>query len=415
MVKDREKRRVCFLVNPLAGIGGPLALKGSDGEAGLEALRRGARLVAPERARVFLRSLPPAARRRVLFLTAGGLMGLEEARAEGVEARVVYEPRGWPTTPLDTVEAVRACVGEGAELVVFVGGDGTARDVVRGLAEAGAAELPVLGVPGGVKMYSSVFASSPAAAAAALAEWLEGRASRCRAEVMDIDEEAFRRGVLRVRLYGYAYTLCSGYMVGSSKQVLTGYDEEENKHAIARYVAENMEECTLYVLGPGTTVKAVAEELGVPKTELGVDVVHNGHVVALDVDEETLYRLVAEHRRRGGRVRIVVSPIGGQGFILGRGNQQISPRVLRAAGGKEALIVLATEAKLASTGRRLRVDTGDEELDRMLSGYIRVVTDYGVEEVVPVEAYTSATGGHGSAGKREWLSGAGAARAGEGS
>ncbi len=403
MAGSDGRRRICFVVNPLAGVGGPLALKGSDGEAGLKALQRGARLVAPGRARVFLRSLPPAARRRILFLTAGGLMGSEEARAEGVEARVVYEPVAWPTSPADTVEAVKACAKEGAELVVFVGGDGTARDVVRALGEAGADETPVLGVPGGVKMYSSVFASSPAAAAAALAEWLEGRASRCRAEVMDIDEEAFRRGVLRVRLYGYAYTLCSGYMVGSSKQVLTGYDEEENKRAIARYVVENMEECTLYVLGPGTTVKAVAEELGVPKTELGVDVVHNGRVVALDVDEEELYRLVEEHRRRGGRVRIIVSPIGGQGFILGRGNQQISPRVIRAAGGREALLVLATEAKLASTGRRLRVDTGDEELDRELSGYIRVVTDYGVEEIVPVEAYTSAAGeqprrGRGSVG-----------------
>jgi len=389
-VKAVEKRRVCFLVNPLAGIGGPLALKGSDGEAGVEALRRGARLVAPERARAFLRSLPAAARRVMLLLTAGGLMGLEEARSEGLEARVVYEPRGWPTRPSDTVEAVKACIGEGAELVVFVGGDGTARDVARGLRLAGASDTPVLGVPGGVKMYSSVFASSPAAAAHVLAEWLEGRTSRCRAEVMDIDEEAFRRGELRVRLHGYIYTLCSGYMVGSSKQVLTGYSEEENKRAIARYIAENMRACTLYILGPGTTVKAIAEEIGVPKTELGVDVVHDGRVVALDVDEERLYRLVAEHRRRGGEVRIIVSPIGGQGFILGRGNQQISPRVIRAAGGQRALIVVATGAKLASTGRRLRVDTGDEELDRELSGYIRVVTDYGVEEVVPVEAYTSA-------------------------
>ena len=383
-------KRACFVVNPLAGIGGPLALKGSDGEAGREALRRGARLVAPERARRFTAQLARLlAGSGVELLTAGGVMGADYLRGAGLGYEVVYEPRGWPTRREDTVATVKECLRRGAELVVFVGGDGTARDVVA--AGAGSEETPVLGVPAGVKMYSSVFAETPEAAAEVVADWARGRASPCSGEVLDIDEEAFRRGRLSVRLYAVAYTLCHPLMVGSSKQPSPETSEErENRGAIARYIAENMEDCTLYILGPGSTVKAIADALGVEKTLLGVDAVHNRRLVGKDLDEESLYRLIAEHRRRGGRVRIIVTPIGGQGFILGRGNQQLSPRVIREAGGKEAIIVIATHGKLRGL-RRLRVDTGDSGLDSELAGYLRVVTDYGEETLVPVEAYTEAS------------------------
>jgi predicted polyphosphate/ATP-dependent NAD kinase len=377
-------RRLCFVVNPFAGMGGPLALKGTDGRALVEALRRGAKPVAPGRARRFLSRL--SARlggSGVVLLTAAGAMGEDHVRAAApqLDYSVVYEPPSWPTRAEDTVETVRACLGQRAELVVFVGGDGTARDVLRGL---GGSATPVLGVPSGVKVYSSVFAVNPEAAADALAEWLS-TGTLCEGEVVDVDEEAFRRGELRVRLYGVAQTPCSPLMVGSSKQPSTwGYDERENAEAIARYVVESMEPCTLYVLGPGTTVATIARALGVPKTLLGVDVVHNGRLVASDVDEETLYRIVKSHVEGGGRVRIVVSPIGGQGYVLGRGNQQISPRIVRLAGGKEALIVVATRSKMSRL-RTLRVDTGDPELDQQLRGYVRVVVDYGEEQLARIE------------------------------
>ncbi len=384
------ERRLCFLVNPLAGIGGPLALKGSDGEAGLEALRRGARLVSPQRALRFARRLREvlAERRsaRPVLLTAGGLMGSDVLGEAGLEHVVVYRPTGWPTRRDDTLAAVGRCLEQGAELVVFVGGDGTARDVVSVVGD----RVPVVGVPGGVKMYSSVFAVSPEAAAEAVADWVEGRAGTCEGEVLDIDEEAYRRGKLSVRLYAIARTLCHPLMVGSSKQPSPAtLDEEENRAAIARYFAERyLEECTLYILGPGSTVAAIAREVGVEKTLLGVDVVHNRRLVARDVDEETLYRLVRRHREAGGRVRIVLSPIGGQGFLLGRGNQQISARVIREAGGAGALLVVATRSKLARL-RKLLVDTGDPELDNALRGYVRVIVDYGEEVVMPVEPSTA--------------------------
>ncbi len=377
--------RICLVVNPLAGVGGQLALKGSDGEAGLRALKLGARPVAPARTARFL----AAARRNgvlsnVLFLTAGGVMGAKELASAGARFDVVYDPPAWPTTRMDTLETVRRCVDREAELVVFVGGDGTARDVAEALRDAGAPEKPVLGVPSGVKVYSSVFAESPEAAAYALMEWLETR-STCSAEVVDIDEELFRRGVLSIKLYAELKTACSSYMVGSSKQpTRLGSDEAENLKAIARHFVERYyRNCTLYVMGPGQTVRAIAEELGVEKTLLGVDVVHSGRVLLRDAKENELYRAVLEHLKRGGSVYVVVTPIGGQGYILGRGNQQISPRILRLV-GRDRIVVAATRSKLKRL-KKLRIDTDDPELNAELRGYFRVIVDYGEEVLVKAE------------------------------
>lgn len=381
-VKQTDRRRICFVVNPLAGIGGPMGYKGSDG-VGERLLAAGAPLVAPSRARRFvlrLSELPEA--KRTILLTASGLMGEEYLRGTGIDYEVVYRVEHWPSRAQDTRATVRECVDKGTELVVFVGGDGTARDVV---AEAG--DTPILGVPGGVKMYSSVFAETPEAAAEAVASFIRGESAICEGELLDIDEEAFRNDRLSVRLHGTARTLCTRGMVGSTKQPSPDtLGEEENREAIARYIVENMEECTLYILGPGTTVKAIEKLLGVKGSILGVDVIHNKKLVARDVDERTLYQIVSRHVEHGGRVKIVVTPIGGQGFVLGRGNQQISPRVLRAAGGKESLVIVATRTKLLKTPM-LRLDTGDPCLDRELAGYIRVVTDYNEEVVTKLHTH----------------------------
>ena len=378
-------RRVCFVVNPFAGVGGPLGMKGSDGLA-VEALRRRLKLSAPERARRFVRALTASLSdvSDVLFLTAEGAMGSTYLSEAGLSHVIVYSPSGWPTSSKDTEATVRACLGEGAEVIVFVGGDGTARDVLR----AAGSQAVLIGVPAGVKMYSGVFAETSEAAAGALKALLRGEAVPCPVEILDINEEAFRGDRLDVKLYGVATSVCSPGMVTISKQPTHIHDDAlaENVDAIARYVVENMEECTLYILGPGTTVEAIARRLGVKKTLLGVDVVHNGRLVAADVDEETLYKIVHLHRKQGGRVVIVVTPIGGQGFILGRGNQQISPRVIREAGGADALLVVAPRAKLEKTPM-LRVDTGDPELDKELAGYVRVVIDYGEETVAKVSRY----------------------------
>jgi len=363
-----------------------MGFKGSDGLAQI-ALRGNVRLVSPHRAERFLKTLnlrlAHSEREQLLFLTASGVMGEQLLAKHGFSYKALHHPP-WPTSRQDTVKTAEQCLREGAEIAVFVGGDGTARDIAAVLGDT----TPLLGVPAGVKMYSGVFAETPEAAAEALIDWLRGEATPCPAEILDIDEEAYRRNELRLKLYSSATTLCTQGVVTVTKQPLPTRDTSvaENITAIARYIAENMQECTLYVLGPGSTVAAIADVIGVKKTLLGVDVVHDGRVVARDVDEETLYELVRSHRERGGEVKIILTPIGGQGFILGRGNQQISPRVLRSAGGKSALIVAVPHAKLRTTPV-LRVDTGDPHLDRELAGYIRVVTDYGEETLAKITRY----------------------------
>ncbi|MET1102111.1 MAG: ATP-NAD kinase family protein [Pyrodictiaceae archaeon] len=374
-------RKVCFVVNPFAGLGGPLARKGTDKHVIEMAVKKGLRLVALDKAMRFLNRLRSLSLLgRLYFLTAHGKMGSEELEAISASYTVVYKPRSWPTTALDTINTIRACLGHGAELVVFVGGDGTARDVMSVVKDE---EVPILGVPAGVKMFSSLFAVSPERAAMALLEWVEGKASPCRLEVVDYDEEAYRRGFLRLIFHGMVMGICGAHVVGSSKQVIGGDDVEENRRAVARYFVESMEECTLYVLGPGGTIKAIADEIGIDKTLLGIDVVHNNKLIAKDVNEEELYRLVKAHIERGGRVKIVVTPIGGQGFILGRGNQPISPRILRLL-GRNSIVVVADRYKLAGL-KSLRVDTGDPEVDDMLRGYMRVIVDYGEEVVMRIE------------------------------
>jgi predicted polyphosphate/ATP-dependent NAD kinase len=382
-------RRVCIVVNPLAGIGGPLALKGSDGEAALTALKRGARLVAPERARRFVKTLAKLVgteKTELEVLTAGGLMGSNYIRETRMTYEIVYEPSSWPTSREDTISTVRKCLENSAEAIVFVGGDGTARDVYQALQETGFKDIPLLGVPGGVKMYSSVFARTPEAAAYILVDWAKGVArAECYAEILDIDEEQYRKGLLLVKIYAVSRTFCHKMLIGVSKQPtqLTA-DEEENMRGIARYfIEEYYKPCTLYILGPGTTVKTIADQMGIDKTLLGVDVVHNKKLLAKDADEETLYNMVKRHREKGGEVRIVLTPIGGQGYILGRGNQQISPRVIREAGGRKAIIVVATRSKLSRL-HSLYVDTGDPNLDKELEGYIRVIVDYREETVLRV-------------------------------
>lgn len=377
------RREIVFVVNPVAGLGGPLGYKGTDEELGRRLLERLAgEPPAYRRARLFAESLSGLGCVEVAY-TAPRL-GYEILRDAGIAAEVVYEPPEWPTRSRDTYETVRRGLERGARIVVFVGGDGTARIVYDAIRDAGLLnEVVVLGVPAGVKMYGSVYAVRPREGARVLCDYIEGGSGLCDAEIMDIDEDAFRRNELRAKLYGIVRSPCSKLMVGSSKQPSPStLEEEENKRGIARYIVERyVRECTMIVLGPGTTTAAIAKELGLPKTLLGVDVYHGRSVVALDVDEEKLYRLLSSHP---GRKLVIVSPIGGQGFILGRGNQQISPRIVRLV-GPENIIVVATRSKMQSLGWRLRVDTGDPALDEALRGYRRVVIDYNEEAMVRVE------------------------------
>lgn len=361
--------RLGFIVNPIAGMGGRVGLKGTD-RVLEEALRRGANPVAPLRGREFLLKLRELLGTDLQVITCPAPMGREETEAVGLQAEILPLSLGTETSAEDTKRAAKMMAEIGVDLLVFVGGDGTARDISDALGSL--SETPVLGVPAGVKMYSSIFAVSPLDAAEAVEAFTRGEAEVAEAEVMDADEEEIRRDRFAVKLYGYLKSLYMPSLVQRSKQVtLETTDELENQRAIARFVVENMAPDGTYILGPGTTVKRVADLLGVNKTVLGVDI-YRGGAFFRDVNEEAILRVVEDW----DKTWIIVSPIGRQGILFGRGNQQITSEILKNV-GKSRIIVLATPNKLRGIEDGvLRVDTGDAQADEMLRGYIRVVTDY---------------------------------------
>ncbi len=345
-------------------MGGAVGLSGTDGDVE-EALRRGAVPRAHGRA---VQALSPLSGDGIVWYTCAGPMGEDALLGAGIgRFTVLYRPEE-PTTATDTKTACRAFFDAGVDLIVFCGGDGTARDVFDAVGK----EVPILGIPAGVKMYSAVFSVNPAAAAEIIRR--AGRIACRDSEVMDIDENAYRSGHLSSRLYGYASVPYIPERTQGGKQVFEHQDEERAKDDIAAFIGEIMLPDTLYIIGAGSTTARIMERLGLAPTLLGVDAVVNGEVVAYNADEKTLLALLDEHPRS----KIVISPIGAQGFVLGRGNQQISPGVLRKA-GLSNLIVVATPGKLAGTPL-LYVDSGDPALDREVGDTILVISGYRIAQ-----------------------------------
>jgi predicted polyphosphate/ATP-dependent NAD kinase len=365
---------VGFIVNPIAGMGGAVGLKGTDGKEILEkAVSLGAKPVAPMRAETFLSELA-LYKQHIKLLVGAGMMGENEARIHGFDYTVFGENKQ-ATVNQDTMYVAKEIAAEKVDLLVFCGGDGTARDVLNAIESA----VPVLGVPTGVKMHSAVFAVDPKAAARITLRFLDGQLPLWEAEVMDINEEAFRHGRVSARLHGYLLSPYEPRLIQGAK-IASPMTESElrNQAAVAVYLIETMEPDVVYVVSAGTTTRTVGDLLDEKKTLLGVDVFVNKKIIARDVNEKQILEAV-----EGKAAKIVVTPIGGQGFIFGRGNQQISPKVIRKV-GKGNIIVIATENKMKSL-RRLKVDTGDPELDSEFAGQFRVLTDYNVWQTIEIE------------------------------
>jgi len=371
--------RVGFLINPIAGMGGRVGLKGTNGVAD-EAVRRGAAPVAAAKAEEMLRALavrPESA--SILWVSCSGPMGGEALARAGFTPEIVFgcEP---PTTAEDTKRACTEFLRRKVELVVFVGGDGTARDVASVVGQ----QIPIVGVPAGVKMHSAVFGLHAASVAAILADFVGGRTATVDAEILDLDEEQYRGGNWVVRLYHSAKTLHEPTLIQTGKMMFEELPEAEARDAIAEHVIEEMESepGTLFLLGPGGTLDHVKRKLGIRGSLLGIDGVVGKKLVAADLDEAGLLRLLDAHPA----AKLVLSPIGAQGFLVGRGNQEVSPAVLRRI-GLANVVVVATPDKLRHTPE-LHVDTGDEELDREFAAkeYWFVVQGYHEMKVHPIRA-----------------------------
>lgn len=371
--------RLGLIVNPVAGMGGRVGLKGTDGLSE-QARKLGAEPLSEARTLRAVRRLGAAARQGIALIAAGGKMGAAVVAEAGLLCQVVTNPVGTETSATDTATAARAMIAAQVDLILFAGGDGTARDIFAVTGDA----VPILGIPTGVKMQSAVFATSPEASGDLLAAILalpdRNRLQYRSSEVMDIDEEELRRGSISPRLFGYAKVPYIPLLLQNAKVRNHGLDEMALDSA-ARRIAAEMEPDAVYAIGPGRSAKRILSALDLSGSLLGTDLVAGGKVIVRDANEHAI--LDAANDRK---LRIIVGVIGGQGHVFGRGNQELSPSVIRRA-GRNGITILASQQKLLSLEeKRLLVDTGDLALDRELAGYWRVVVGPQEDMVMQVAA-----------------------------
>ena len=385
---NMSKFKLGLVINPIAGIGGSVALKGSDGENTLaEALSLGAVPQANKRAKLALDVLLQYQEDIEIF-TVNADMGAHCAQALGFDVRVVYETPLQRTSSLDTENAVDKLIDAKVDVILFAGGDGTARDICHAVIHRSAG-IPVLGIPAGCKIHSGVYAVTPRAAGRVIELMVTNQlVSLMDADVMDIDEQLFREGVVKAKRYGemsvpselrYIQAVKSG---GKESDELVLQD-------VAADVIDKMDD-ELFIFGSGSTTAFIMEELGLKNTLLGVDVVHLQRVIKNDITEPELWALLTSFQEKSPShaIKLVITLIGGQGHILGRGNQQLSSRVVRLI-GRDNIMIVATKSKLLALNERpLIVDSGDEALDRALSGFMPVITGYRDQVLYPVTSPT---------------------------
>ena len=361
-----------FVINPLAGIGGSVALKGSDGKDIVElALSRGATLKAEKRASAAVQEFSGlAVDEQLEVLTAAASMGENVLKGNGLDCDVIYTAADH-TTSADTKDVIRLFVEQGVDLIVFAGGDGTARDVLDILSKELNSSIPVIGIPAGVKIHSAVYAVTPSQAGELVNLLISGEPmSLHEARVMDLDEDAFRKGQVIARCYGYLSVPVDDTRMQLIKQGAINHHEIAVQD-IATDVIESMQPDTYYLIGSGSTTAEIMNQISLDNTLLGIDIIYNQALIASDDDEQTILKTINAHP-----VKMVVTVIGGQGHVFGRGNQQLSADVIRHV-GQENIIIVATNDKLRSLNKRPMIsDTGDTDLDRQLAGLYPVVTGY---------------------------------------
>ncbi len=368
-----NKFKLGLIINPYAGIGGSVGLKGSDGdEVRAQALALGAEARALTRAERCLAMLQEFIANIHIYCFASD-MGEAAAKSCGFNYTLVGHANSHPSSAQDTLASTSALIKESVDIILFAGGDGTARNIADGLLQAGAEQQVVLGIPSGVKMHSGVYAVTPEAAGEILLCLLRKQLVNVQAcDVRDIDEAAFREGKVKTRMYASMYAPLLPQFLQQVKNSGAAQDELV-KLDIANYLIDNLLNDTLYIIGPGSTTKVFLEQLGVAGSLLGIDVILNRELVATDVSAQQLRDLIANHN---GEVQVIITAIGGQGHIIGRGNQQLAPDILRAIPRQNIHIIATKEKILSLQNRPLLVDSNDPELDKSFSGYQSVVVGY---------------------------------------
>lgn len=371
-------KRLGVLVNPDAGLGGRLGFKGSDGRAE-EARLAGAQERAGPRMHsameILLERLGAARTDSVEWIIAGGRLGENWLGGLDLPTHEVFGEWEGSTSAADTRHAVTMIAHARIDLLLYSGGDGTTRDIVESLEEVGRSDLPIVGVPSGVKMHSGCFAESPRAAAEVIDAWLRGELAIAPTEVLDLDERLYREGEWRIAMYGEAQTPAAPTWMQGTKEAVRAPDEEEFVEGISEHVREEFVEPAqrLVIWGSGSTLRDISAHCGIETTLLGIDISLGRVLLGRDLAESDILGILTEQERDAV---LLLSPMGGQGFLLGRGNLQLSPDVLRRI-GVENILGVATPAKLMSI-EHIRIDTGDEALDEDIrsTSYVKLLQGY---------------------------------------
>lgn len=373
--------KIGFLVNPIAGMGGKVGLKGTDGVID-QAKSLGAKPMSPDKALETLEEYLSKYSQNddIQWLTCSKTMGYNELQKAGAKKiQVVYTYNNGKTSSNDTKNVCEIFLNKNVGLILFCGGDGTARDIFSIIGDS----IPILGIPSGVKMHSAVFGISTTATAKILHEFVNKRLTIGDVEIMDLDEERYRKGEWNIKLFGVAKGIVEPTYVQVGKSVFESVSDNAIKDELAEHVEDEIKENPdfLYLFGSGGTIDYLAGKLGLKNTLLGIDAYYSGKIIGSDINEKDILRLIDKYPK----TKVILSPIGAQGFILGRGNLQLSPEVIRKIGINN-IIVVSTPSKLASTPF-IRVDSGDKNLDKMFYNqeFIMVVIGYRLSRVVKIQ------------------------------
>jgi len=387
-----------LVINPIAGVGGSVALKGSDNVV-KQALALGAELKANARTQTALQVLLPY-KDKITIYTVNNQMGEHVAKTLGFNVELVYQTSTNNTQATDTEQAIEALLSKQVDIILFAGGDGTARNIAKVVSlnaeNNSLAQVPVLGIPAGCKIHSGVYAITPTAAGRVVELMVNKQlVTLTEGDVMDIDESLFRQGIVKAKRFGemqipselrYMQAVKSG---GKESNELVLQDISED---IISQMREKDED--LFIIGSGSTTDFLMQELGLDNTLLGVDLVKNQMLVASDLTEKQLWQhlmLAKQSNKKPQNIKLIITLIGGQGHVFGRGNQQLSPRIIRfileQKGGKENIIIIATKTKLIELDNKALIsDTGDNDLDQLISGFMPITTGYKDQVLYPVSS-----------------------------
>jgi len=384
MIEKKNLLRICFFINPVAGLGGEAGLKGSDYINIYELLQEGYQLVSYEKAERFLRAIDNEYSRNIELIVPQDPMGCSVAlRYRDKFGNIYCENLDSPlidhlTTRTHTIEFVKKHIHQ-CDLLLFVGGDGTARDILEALSSIGVENKIILGIPAGVKVYSGVFARSPETVSRILFYYINHVMEPVKRPVIDADENELRKGSLVIRNYGQLTTLYIEELIQDTKSSYSIYKDFDYE-GVARYLDEIFSERIdrLFIVGPGSTLKKVFEYLGIDKTPYGVDAIYMRKLIGKDLSRKNIDDLI----KRYEKINIILTPIPGTRFLIGRGNQQISVDLYRRI-SREDLIVITSLSKLSSKNI-VYIDTGDPDVDNKLSGYLRAIIGYREEILIRI-------------------------------